>query len=294
MNDEPQFLRPNLPSIRPTARTLLWIFGVAFAVRLALHVAYTPPLIGDAHEYYYNSQTLDNTVGQFPYEHWYQRSPVYTGFLHLTGQSLLVQILLAALTCVVLELLYRRAGWAYAFYPPGIMYANVYMKETLLIFLFVLVAYLLRNHKWWLLLALPVIFAGFISYGGVWEYNTAVAAGQRSFIHRVYILWRPEWHFTILIPTPPPWLELILRGSFILVYVPVVILFIRKVTFSDFEFWLVTGFSLVAVFSFGNERFREPVMPFIIGYVTPIAAGLAGNIRRMLAERGQSGRGPTG
>jgi len=273
-----------ITTMKPTIRTLLPILVVALAIRLALYLSYTPPLIGDAREYFYNSQTLENTVRLWPYEHWYQRTPAYMGFLHLTGQSLLIQILLSALTCVLLELLYRHAGWVYAFYPPSIMYANVYMKETLLVFLFVLAVYLLRNHRWWLLLVLPAIFAGFVSYGGVWEYNTAFAAGQRSFIPRIYILWRPEWHFTILVPTPPEWLELLLRGSFILFYIPLIILFIRKVKFTDFEFWLVTCFSLIAVFSFGNERFREPVMPFIIGFVTPIAVKMLGRLREMLTK----------
>ncbi len=267
----------------PRTRSLLLLFGIALALRLVLHVAYTPPLVGDAKEYYYNSQTLENTVGQFPYAHWYQRTPAYMAFLHFTGQSLLLQILLSALTCVLLELLYRYGGWVYAFYTPSIMYSNVYMKETLLVFLFVLAVYLLRERKWWLLVALPAIFAGFVSYGGVWEYNEAIAAGQRSFVHRVTILWRPEWHFTILAPAPPEWLEVLLRGSFILFYVPLILLFIRKVRLTDFEFWLVALFSLVAIFSFGNERFREPVMPFIIGFVTPFALDLLKRLRAFLA-----------
>ncbi len=267
----------------PRIRNLIILFGIALALRLILFLAYTPPLVGDAKEYYYNSQTLENTVRQFPYEHWYQRTPAYMAFLHFTAQSLPLQILLSALTCVLLELMYRYGGWVYAFYTPSIMYSNVYMKETLLVFLFVLAVYLLRNHKWWLLVVLPVIFAGFVSYGGVWEYNEAFAAGQRSFVHRVYILWRPEWHFTILVPTPPGWLEVLLRGTFILFYIPLLLLFIRKVRLTDFEFWLVTAFSLVAIFSFGNERFREPVMPFIIGYVTPIAVDMLKRLRVLLA-----------
>jgi hypothetical protein len=184
---------------------------------------------------------------------------------------------------VLLERLYTYGGWVYAFYLPSIMYSNVYMKETLRVFLFVLAVYLLRNHKGWLLLVLPAIFAGFVSYGGVWEHNEAYAAGQRSFVHRLYILWRPEWHFTILIPTPPQWLEVLLRGTFILFYVPLILLFIRNVKLTDFEFWLVTIFSLMAVFSFGNERFREPVVPFIIGYVTPIALCLLKRLRTLVA-----------
>lgn len=272
--------------MKTSTRTLLWIFGTALALRLAIYLFYTAPLVGDAREYFINSQTLENTVRLFPYQHWYQRSPAYMAFLHLTGQSLLLQIVLSALTCVLLELMYRHAGWVYAFYPPGIMYANVYMKETLLVFLFVAAVYLLRKRKWWLLLALPAIFSGFVSYGGVWEYNEAFAVGQRSFVHRVYILWRPEWHFTILIPAPPPWLELLLRGTFILFFIPLVLLFIRKVKFTDFELWLVAGFTLVAIFSFGNERFREPAMPFVVGYVTPIAVEMLGRLRSMLAGAG--------
>ena len=258
----------------PTSRTLLTVFLVAFVIRLGLYLAYTPPLVGDAEEYYINSQTLENTARHFPYEHWYQRTPVYMGFLHICHQNLLPQIVLSAATCSLVESMYPYGGWVYALYTPGIMYSNVYMKETLLVFLFVLAAFLFRRHRWWLLLVLPLIFAGFVSYGGVWEYNAEFAAGQRSFIHRLTILWRPEWHFTILVPNPPAWLEIVLRGTFILFYFPLVFLFLRKVKLTDFELWLVTGFSLVAIFSFGNERFREPVMPFIIGYVAPIAAAM--------------------
>lgn len=267
----------------PTARRSASIFIVALAVRLALYLLYTPPLVGDAQEYYVNSGPLRNVAQLFPYDHWYQRTPVYMAFVHITAQNLIPQILLSALTCALLEILYRNAGWVFSFYPPSVVYANLYMKETLLVFLFVLAVVLLRKRKMWLLLVLPLIFSGFVSYGGVWEYNEAYAAGQRSFIHRLYILWRPEWHFTILVPDPPSWLATVLRGTFILVYVPILLLFLRKVRIDDFEFWLVAGFCALMIFSFGNERFREPVMPFIIGYVTPIASALFSRLRIRLS-----------
>jgi len=255
-------------------RELLMLFAFAFALRGIIPLVYDAPLVGDAREYYINSQTLENTAHLFPYEHWYQRTPAYMVFLHLTHQSLLVQILLSALSCVLLELLYRRAGWALALYPPGIMYANVYMKETLLVFLFIGVVYLLRHHKTWLVIVLPLIFTGFISYGGVWEYNENFAQGQRSLIHRLYILWRPDYHFMILIPHPPTWLESFLRGTFVLAYVPTIFLFLRYIRWRDLELWIVVGVSLLSVASFGNERFREPAMPFVLGFVTPIAIRL--------------------
>ena len=269
-----------MPSLwTPRAGRLAILFGVAFAVRMALYLCYTPPLVGDADEYFHNSQSLENTTHHFAYEHWYQRTPVYMAYLYFTRQSIPAQIILSTSTCVLLEALYPYGGWVFAFYPPGIMYSNVYMKETLLTFLFVLAVYLFRNRQWWLLVVLPVIFAGFISYGGVWEHNAAMGAGQRSLIHRMYILWRPDWHFYILVPTPPQWLETLLRGGFILLYVPVMLLFVRRVKITDFELWLVIGFSLVALFSFGNERFREPAMPFILGYVAPIVAELWRRLR---------------
>ena len=255
-------------------RNLLLLFAAALALRGIIPLVYDAPLVGDAREYYINSQTLENTVGLWPYEHWYQRTPAYMAFLHITHQSLLLQILLSALTCVLLDLQYPRAGWALALYPPGIMYANVYMKETLLVFLFVLAAWLLRDRKRWLLLVFPVIFAGFISYGGVWEYNETFAAGQRSLIHRLYILWRPDYHFLILIPHPPQLLESFLRGTFVLAYVPIMFLFLRHIRWRDPELWIVVGISLLSAFSFGNERFREPAMPFVLGFVTPIAIEL--------------------
>jgi hypothetical protein len=192
-------------------------------------------------------------------------------FLHFTHQSLLVQILLSAFSCVLLELLYRHGGWALAFYPPSIMYANVYMKETLLVFLFLLAAVLLRDRKRWLIIVLPLIFTGFVSYGGVWEYNEAFSAGQRSLIHRLYILWRPDYHFMILIPHPPQWLEAVLRGTFALAYIPTMFLFLRYIRWRDPELWIAVGVSLLSAFSFGNERFREPAMPFVLGFVAPIA-----------------------
>jgi hypothetical protein len=49
------------------------------------------------------------------------------------------------------------------------------------------------------------------------------------------------------------------------------VIFIRNIRWTDLELWLFAGFMLLAIFSFGNERYREPVMPFLIGYVTPIA-----------------------
>jgi hypothetical protein len=71
-------------------QSLLILFGIAVGLRLILFLAYTPPLVGDAKEYYYNSQTLENTVRHFPYDQWYQRTPAYMAFLHVTGQSLLL------------------------------------------------------------------------------------------------------------------------------------------------------------------------------------------------------------
>jgi hypothetical protein len=253
------------------AKRLLMIFALALGVRLLMYIVYTPPLIGDPREYYINSMSMENTVRLFPYQHWYERTPVYMAFLHFTGRSLLIQILLSALTCVLLELQYRHAGWVYALYLPSIFFANGYLKETLLIFLFVLAVLLLRRHPWWLLLVLPAIFAGFISYGGVMEYNAEFAAGQRSIIYRIYVMWRPEWPFAVLIPHPPEWLATLLRGIYILFYVPLMVIFIRNIRWTDLELWLFAGFVLLAIFSFGNERYREPVMPFLIGYVTPIA-----------------------
>ena len=256
----------------PRLRLLVMVFATALVVRFGLHVFYTSPLISDAREYYINSEHLENKAQHFSYDHWYQRTPVYIAYLHCTGRSLAIQIVLSALTCVLLELLYRHAGWVYALYLPGIAYANTYLKETLLVFLFVLAVYLLRNRKMWLVIVLPLIFAGFISYGGVIAYNVAIATdASRSISDKLYGLWRPEWNYLMLVESPPYWLSWLLRGPFYLFYVPVMFLFVRKVTLVDFEAWLAIGISVVSIFSFGVERYREPVMPFIIGFVVPHA-----------------------
>ena len=250
-------------------RNLIYLFLIAFGVRIIINIFYAPELIGDAEEYFINSQTLENTAQHFPYNHWYERTPVYMLFLHITGQSLFIQIILSALTCVLLEKLYKYSGWIYCFYLPSIFYSNVYMKTTLLTFLFVWLVYLFRNRKLWLIIILPLVFAGFISYGGVIDYNLKVAAGQTSFTIRLWKLWRPDWYYTIFIQYPPIWLEFLIKNLFMIYYIPALIIFIRKIKFSNYEFWIVIFISLVAIFSFGNERYREPAMPFIIGFITP-------------------------
>lgn len=175
------------PSFSNKALRLAILFVVALALRLIFHLLYTPPLIGDALEYYFNSQTLENVVRMFPYDHWYERTPVCMAFLYITNQNLLIQIILSAATCVLLELLYRHARWVYAFYLPSIFFSNTYVKEPLLIFLFVTAAYLLRNHRSWLLIVLPAIFAGFISYGDVWRYNAEMSMRQ-NFFQKIWIV----------------------------------------------------------------------------------------------------------
>lgn len=263
---------PHSNDLAPFLVKALGIFLVAFSVRLSLHLLYTPPLTSDAREYYINSQTLSNEARHFSYEHWYQRTPAYMLYLHLTNQSLILQILLSALTCVLLELLYRHAGWIYAFYLPSIAFSNLFMKETVLAFLFVLAVVLLRNHKMWLVLVLPIVFAGFISYGPVIDYNTQLAqASARSVSDKLYLLWRPEWNYLFLVERPVYWLTWILRGSFYVFYIPVMFLFVRKVSLMDFEVWLCLGLSVIAILGLGSERYREPVMPFIIGFIIPHA-----------------------
>jgi len=57
----------------------------------------------------------------------------------------------------------------------------------------------------------------------------------------------------------------------------VLFLFLRRIRWQDYELWIVVGISLLSVFSFGNERFREPAMPFVLGFVTPIAIDMTKN-----------------
>jgi hypothetical protein len=271
-------------TIAPSARLLGMIFIVAFVLRFGLHLAYTPPLTSDAREYFINSQTLENTARHFAYDRWYERTPAYMAYLHLTQQSLFIQILLSALTCVLIEVLYRSAGWVYVFYLPSIVFSNMYLKETLLIFLFVLAVYVFRNRKLWLVFVLPVVFSGFISYGGVFEHNAAIAAdASRSISDKLYGLWRPEWNYIFFVPEPAEWLTWLLRGGYYLFYGPVMFLFLRHVRLTDFEAWLALGISVVGVFAFGVERYREPVMPFIIGFVVPHAQRALEGLRPLRA-----------
>lgn len=274
----------NIP--QPVIKAIL-IFALALSVRIGLHLAYTPPLTSDAREYFINSQSLTNEARHFSYDHWYQRTPAYVLYLHLTQQSMIIQILLSALTCVLLEILYRHAGLVFAFYLPSIAFSNLYMKETLLVFLFVLAVVLLRNHKIWLILVLPIIFAGFVSYGSVIDYNSQLAqASARSVSDKLFVLWRPEWNYLFLVERPPYWFTWILRGSFYVFYIPVMFLFIRKVRLMDFEVWLALGITVIAILGLANERYREPVMPFVIGFVVPHALESIRNIKSHLSTLG--------
>jgi len=275
---------PATPKNRKRITLLTAIFLTAFAVRFGLYSVYTPPLLYDAREYYINSQTLENTARHLPYDHWYERTPAYMLFLHLVRQNLVVQIFLSALTCVLLELLYRHSGWFYAFYLPGICYSNMYMKETLLVFFFVGAVYVFRKHRGWLVLVLPLLFASFLSYGAVWEYNKQhIRILDRVFTEHIWALWKPEWGYSDFVPEPAPWLSWLLRGLFFIYYTPVMFLFLRKIRIGDFELWIVLGLTVVAILSFGIARYREAAMPFIVGYAAPYLIQAANRARIHLA-----------
>jgi len=250
-------------------KKFFWIFCTALILRLTIYIVYDPPLFGDTEEYFINSQTMSNTTGNFEYDYWFQRTPLYLLYLNVTHQNLLIQIIISVLTCVLLEKLFLNAGWLFAFYLPGIIYCNTYMKETLLTFLFVVAVYLFRRKKNWLILFIPIIFMGFISYGPVWDYNTESASLQKSFTYKIWALWRPDWNYSMVFPHPGKFLEILLRNVSMLLYIPTMIIFFRKIHFKDYELWLALFITLVAIFSFGLERYREPVMPFIIGYTLP-------------------------
>ena len=106
----------------------------------------------DSREYYLNSKNL--SVEYSPYaekgfEHtnWYEHSPAYVLYLHLTYRSLFVQLALSVITVWFLWNINKIAGWMLCFYPVHIINAGYYHKETLMIFLIVSAIYFLRDKK---------------------------------------------------------------------------------------------------------------------------------------------------
>jgi len=244
-------------------RELFLVFVVAFLIRLLFWVLFGTYLNitnSDSLEYYINSinfQPLDVHKAYWGYDNWYERTPLYILFLHITHRELIIQVFLSALSCVLMFKLNKTAGILWIFYPQEIIYSFQYGKETLLIFLVIMFIYLLRNHRIYLLLAIPLIILGFVSYGGVIHTNNSLSKGL---MQNFWNLWKPAFNVSLIYSKAFVYIQF-------LPYAAAMLYFIRKVKLASIEFGIFTMLTVVYCIIYSEPRYREPFMPFLFLYI---------------------------
>lgn len=233
-------------------KNLFILIIIAFILRLIVLFLVGPIMENDALEYYNNSINLTVEANIWGYTEWYERTPIYTLILYLTNQSLIIQILISVLSAVLLFKLNPIVGWIWAIYPQSIFLASQYYKETYLLFFIILSIYLLRNKKEWLILIIPIIMLGFVSYG--------IEQPPGKFMQNVWEMWKPSFY--------PTGFFNYLQMPF---YIIIIFLFIKKITIFDPTLLIVISFTLVYGYLHGEFRYREPLIPLILLTVfTPI------------------------
>jgi hypothetical protein len=128
----------------------LAIFAVAFSIRIITMLIFSyyfdnySHKESDAKAHYLTSINLEvpkesqETIG---YKDWWVRTPVYVLYLHITHQSLLLQILISAFTVLLLYKINPLAGWIFCFYPQSIILSFNFNKETLLWYVLAMLLY---------------------------------------------------------------------------------------------------------------------------------------------------------
>ena len=121
----------------------LTIFAVALTIRIITMLIFSQYFDNyshkesDAKAHYLTSINLEvpkESQEVIGYKDWWVRTPVYVLYLHLTRQSLLLQILISAFTVLLLYKINPLAGWIFCFYPQSIILSFQYNKEVLIWF----------------------------------------------------------------------------------------------------------------------------------------------------------------
>lgn len=222
----------------------------------------------DASDFYYTSLNLEvpKVTGDYwGYSEWYQRSPLHTLVLYLTNQSILFQIGLSVLTCLLLFKINTIAGWIYAFYPQSIIYSNLYTKVTLMLFLFVLCMYLFGEKPYLIVVSAVAIQLLFISSFNINPQTTGILTEfNKPIIDKMFNLWKPFVEHTPVIFGK--WLIYIQ----ILPYSILMFLFIRKVRF-NYAWIIFIIFTIGAGLQYAHTFHREFIMPvFLISVLETI------------------------
>lgn len=190
---------------------------------------------------------MPEAQARFGYSNWYERTPVYTLFLHLTYQSLIIQMVLSAIGVVLMWKLNALAGLIWCFYIPDILHSSTYWKTSLLCFLIIGMVTLIKDKRI-LFVSILVLMLGFISYGSVIDYNIGMSKG---FMANVFEMWKPSWAIY------SSWIFAIPQALFLLY-------FIRNVELRSFEVAIVLTFTIIYGFIYAHTLMREPLMPILI------------------------------
>ena len=122
----------------------LVIFVAAFLIRIITMLIFScyfdnySHKESDAKAHYETSINLEvpkESQERIGYKDWWVRTPVYVLYLHLTHQSLLLQILISAFTVLLLYKINPLSGWIFCFYPQSIILSFQYNKEVLIWFI---------------------------------------------------------------------------------------------------------------------------------------------------------------
>jgi hypothetical protein len=189
------------------------------------------------------------------YEHWWSRSPAYILFLSIfTYQEtvLVIQLLLSIFSVVLLYKCDIRLGWIWCFYPQDWGYWMNTNKETLLLFVCIVAIFYLWNNKWWLVLTIPIIITMFASYG--------MNHPETKFMQDFWELWKPS--FNLIYSDLSRWVM-------IPAYICLIWLFIKKVNLWSPVMVLVIILSITYGSTFGQSRYREPILPLMIATILP-------------------------
>lgn len=88
---------------------------------------------GDSIEYYNNAQDLENTKTnpEIVYTYWWERSPLYTLFIHIFNPyAIFIQIIIGSLGVFWMWKMNRKAGLVWNFWECW--YSLIYYKECLM------------------------------------------------------------------------------------------------------------------------------------------------------------------
>ena len=219
----------------------------------------------DASEYYYNSINLEVdkiSADYWGYSHWWERNPLHTLILYLTGNSIMFQIFISALSVMLLFHLNKFAGILLMLYPQNIIYSFLTTKINIMLFLVVVAMVIFKDRKFYLFLSVVVIQMLFISYFNLHPQTTGIMEElNRGLINKITMLWQPSFNHThIVLGTN---LIQYIQSPF---YIFLIIYFIRKVGITNPVLYVVIFLTIGAGIQYAHEMHREFIIPLLLNF----------------------------